>query len=795
MPNARAGNPRFGRSGVSSLKTEHTACAAIAGATTLLLEVALTRVFSLTQGYHFAFLSVSLALLGAAAGGAAVAAGLPAGPSLRRPAPWCLLAGPAILLAAVAVSRLPVETYALAWSARQAGLSFALVLLLTLPFALLGMSLALSFELGSGAGAVYAANLVGSAAGALAAALILPHWGPVRSLVLTACLSAAALLWVSRRHTRLLVLPLLALAVALPWDGALPLRLSTYQPLWQALQAEGSQLLDSFWSRQGRVDVVAGPNLRMAGGISPECPEPVPPQTMVYQDGDSPRPIVNVSRADQAGFVRCLPGWTALRLRGPDSTLVLDPAGDVSLWLALTALPGDLAAVVPASGVRAALSDARWGSVAVRSERVRLLGDNPRALLRGGERWDLVYLPLRGAYRAVGWGTGSLTEDYGRTVEALTDALAALADGGYLVAESWLQQPPSEELRLWLTVIEALARRGVLDPAGHLLAARSMQTLVIAASPTPWSDTEIARFRAETQALKLDLVWVSGIQPQETNHYNRLPEDVYHQTFAAALADPAGVADGYAFMVQPPTDGRPFPHHYFRWSHTTRILAQAGQVALPFGGIGFLLLPLLLVVLALLAVLLLGPALVRVRDRPGIASVVGFVSLGLGYLLVELPFLQAAILLLRDAPTSMALVVSAMLLGSGLAAALSERHPSRLWLCLPLAAVGLAMGGISFLPGLLTQPDWVLASAVFLLGSLIGFGLGGAFPTLMRQSSRRPGQRAWAVAANGAASTLASVLATGLAVLGGFGPTLGVALTAYALVAVTGIGSRQSPPT
>lgn len=763
--------------------TEPAATAALVGAATLLFEVALTRLFSLTQGYHFAFLSVSLALLGNAAGGSAVAAGFPSQPSLRRPPLWSAAAAPAILAVLGAMTLLPVDTYALAWSPKQVVLSLVLIGIMSLPMVLVGISLALCFESRSGAGSIYAANLAGSGVGALAAALLLPRWGPVQALGIAGVVAATALLWLGATRFRVLLVPALLVAALLPWEQALAPRLSPYQPLWQALQAQGSQLLASYWSRDGRIDVVAGPNLRMAGGISLECPHAVPGQTMVFVDADSPSPIITANTASEAAFVECLPAWAGLRLRPAERTLVLQPAGDVALWLALDALRGDVEAVEPNDGLRAALADERWGSTALGSSRLTLVGDNPRALPRRGDSYDLIYLPLRGAYRPVGLGAGSLTEDYALTTEALGDAFAALSSGGYLVAESWLQQPPSEELRLWLTAIAALDRHGVPDPAAHLLAARSMQTIVITASPHAWTHAEIAAFCLQTEALSLDLVWAPGLRAEDTNRHNVLPEDVYHQSFAGALHGDYRYTSGYEFDVRPATDTRPFPQSYFRWGQTARILGQLGHVALPLGGVGFLLLPLLLLVLGLLSAALLAPPLLRVPDHPRPSTALGFVALGLGYLAVEMPLLQAAVLVVEDATLSMALVLSALLLGSGLAGGVSERCPGRGWLRAPLLAVAVAAGAIGMLPALLSAPEWAQAAGVFCLAAVVGFGLGGAFPTWMRLRAHKPGQRAWAVAANGAASTLASVLATGMAVLYGFSATLALALVAYAVCA------------
>lgn len=781
---------------------EAEGAAFLTGSAAILFEISLTRVFVLAQGYHFAFLAVSLALLGGAAGGAVVATWRPAsaGGRLRqRPYLWCALSGASLPLALALAGRLPVDVYALSWSVKQVALLFVYVACLAVPFVLAGISLALSLEKARTAARAYGANLAGSAVGAALAAFALPWLGPARTVVLAGALAGLSLAALLPGWRRSLALGIVLAALFLPWQSLLPLPISPYKPLWQALHAQGARLVASYWSRSGRVDVVQGPNLRMAGGIAPDCPELVPAQRLLFLDGDSPRPITEVEAAGETGFVRCLPAWPALRARPSARTLVLEPAGDVPIWLALAATAGRVDVVEPSAGVARGLLNPAWGSAALHSARASLLLANPRALLlqgaAGQERWQIIYLPLRGGYHPVAWGAASLSEDYTLTVEAFRAALAALPPDGLLVAECWLQAPPSEPLRLWLTAIAAVGR----DAGAHLMAARSMQTLLVAVSPKPWSENELAYWRAATRQAGLDLVWLPGLRPEESNRINLLPDDPYYPAFARALQEDKSWLRSYPFSVVPATDGRPFPQDYFKWSQTGAILARLGRTSLPFGGLGFLILPLMLIVLAPLVAMLLVPPLLPVRRPPPASLLLAFSALGAGYMLVELPLVQQSLLLFRDVPMAMALVLSAMLVGSGLASLMAGRRPLWVALAAPLAAaaLALAMGG-RLMAVLLLVPGWLQVLAVAVFALLTGLGLGCAFPALLQARANEPGRRAWALAANGAASVVGSVLATGVAVLWGFALAYGLALAVYAFAAIVAIPrastSAGAPP-
>ena len=82
----------------------------------------------------------------------------------------------------------------------------------------------------------------------------------------------------------------------------------------------------------------------------------------------------------------------------------------------------------------------------------------------------------------------------------------------------------SEEVRLLATLAEALAQRGVEQPAAALLAYRGIQTATVLVQPSGWSAAELAQVRAFAQAKRYDLVWVPDIQAEETNRFNQLPE-------------------------------------------------------------------------------------------------------------------------------------------------------------------------------------------------------------------------------------------------------------------------------
>ena len=251
--------------------------------------------------------------------------------------------------------------------------------------------------------------------------------------------------------------------------------------------------------------------------------------------------------------------------------------------------------------------------------RVTVMGQSGRVFARArsrqieGSGYDVGIISLTDPHRPVTSGAYSLTENYLYTVEAFGDYLGALDEDGLLMVNRWQQTPPSESGRIFGTAVAALEDRG-LDPAQHLVAFRTLRTMTILAGLRPFTPQEIETTRDFLAGRGFDVVYFPGIQPEDANRTNLLPEPVYYDLFQQILADSAVTYDQYQFDIRPPADDRPFFFHYFKWRQTPEILATFGLTWQPFGGSGYFVLVALLLLLGLAtAVLIIGPLLIRRR--------------------------------------------------------------------------------------------------------------------------------------------------------------------------------------
>ncbi len=830
-------------------------------AAALLLESALTRLLAVAQFYHFAFLVVSLALLGFGASGSFL--------SLRSsPAPnphIYRLAGAGFaastLLAYAAVNWLPFDSYTIAWERRQL-LYFALYyLVLALPFFCSGVGIGAGLAIGGGRGhLVYAANLLGSALGVLLALFALALAG-VPGAVLASVLigllpaviepsekspmhpepaaeygfpQAPVLLRQAQDHRQgrfRLDLPSLGrwVAIALVVVGAagfgalavlnaqgrapLGLVFSPYKGLAHALRYPGAATVFGKWNAISRADVIFDAGTRNLPGLSYTFTGAPPPQAGLSLDADSPQPITLIP-ADEFAAADYLPEAIAFELRAGGQSLVLEPGGGLGVLQALAATSSlseqPVTAVVSNALVRAAVGQAAPSADVYAAPRVRTVIEAPRVYLRrAGPSYDVIFLPLTDAYRPISSGAYGLGETYGLTVEAFADALARLAPDGVLATTRWLQTPPSESLRLAATLIEALARRGIVRPGDSLVAYRGIQTITVLAQPDGWSADELAGVREFIAARRYDLVWAPDVQADEVNRYNRLPAPADYQALKSLLAAPdrAGFYAEYPFDITPATDDRPFFYHFFKWRQTPEVLATLGRTWQPFGGSGYLILwALLALVLVLSAALILAPLALRrgvAQAAPGSAvrrgSVLAyFALLGIAFLFVEIPLIQRWILLLGHATYAFVAVVLSLLFFSGLGSLLTRAAwlPRRgTWVALVLLALLTPLIIVPMADAALGWPLWGRAAIAVIGLAPLGVLMGLPFPRgVAWLEDRAPALIPWAWAVNGSTSVVASVLAAILALSSGFTVVLLLGAGCYAAAGIVLFRSEKRAP-
>jgi hypothetical protein len=789
-------------------------------------EVLLMRLFSIVQWHHFAYMIISIALLGFGASGTVLA--LVRERLLKRYpvsfAACAALFGITAIGSFAVAERLPFNALEIVWDPGQLKWLAASYALLTLPFFFGGTCIGLAFARFRGEiGRVYAFDLIGAGIGALGIVLVLFLLSPSASLRLMAALGllAAALSALQSPGVRGRVaaaglgVAALALGLWLPasWTA---LHMSQYKGLEMALTAPDARVIEERSSPLGQLSVVESPTipLRHAPGLSLANTVEPPAQLGVFTDGDS-LSVITEFEGDTASLSYLDYTTSALpyHLLEQPEVLILGAGGGAEVLQALAQNAAQIDAVELNPQFLDLVEDefADFAGDIYRRPDVDVhLGEARSFVASTDQKYDLIQLPLLDSFGAASAGVHSLHESYIYTVEALEDYLDALEPGGMVAITRWLKLPPRDALKLFATAIEALERRGVADPGEHLALVRSWKTTTLLVRDEPFTAEQIASLRAFAADRSFDLAWYPGISAGEVNQYNLLEEPYFHEGALALLGpDRADFIDRYKFAIEPATDDQPYFFDFFKWAYLPELLALRTQGAASMLDWGYLILFATLFQAAILSVLLiLLPLWIR-RKKFGLGAPrarIGFyfLALGLAFLFIEIAFIQRFILFLGHPLYAVAVVLAGFLVFAGLGSAFAPKlarqvgdlqrglvKASRLGpigLVVALIAV-LALAYLFVLPPLfgwlMPLPDVAKIAVTLLLIAPLAFFMGMPFPLGLAQvASTSEDLVPWAWGINGCASVLSAILATILAIHVGFTAVVAMAVALYLAAAV-----------
>ena len=785
-------------------------------------EILLMRVLSIVQWHHFAWMIISLALLGYGASGTFIAI-------LRQRleprfeaafASGALLFSVSMIGCFILAQRVPFNALEIIWDYSQFLNLGILYLAFFVPFFFAAMCIGLVFTCrGSESGRIYFFDLFGAGLGAMLVIALLYAVSPQTSLVLLALLPLAGSALVAARLPSRLPLGsaqlawLLLLAFGVP-QAHLGLQISEYKGLAQALEVVDSRVVGQSSSPLGLVTVVDSPAvpIRHAPGLSFGTRHIPPPQLAVFTDADGMSAITRFDGdLESVAYLGDMTAALPYALLDEPSVLVLGAGtgSDVLMALYHGASRIDAVELNPQMTGLVAETHADFAGQIYADQRVTVHTGEARGYIESRDgNYDLIQLGLLDSFGASGAGVQALNESYIYTVEALQAYLDDLAPDGVVAITRWVKLPPRDSVKLIATAIEALRRSGVSDPGNRLAVIRSWNTSTLLMKNGEFTPRDVGRIRDFTRARSFDTAWFPGMRPGDANRYNQLQEPYLFEAAEALLGgEAAQFLDRYKFHVAPATDNQPHFFHFFRWGTLPEVMAlrKAGGAGLVEWGYLVLVATLLQAAALGLVLILLPLALAKHAWAAGAGRRFGFyfLLLGLAFLFVEMAFIQKFILFLSHPLYAVAVVLSGFLLFAGLGSALSERFARRLpWPAVSPVTVAvtaiaiLALLYIAILPTIFTAfiglPDAARIAVSLALIAPLAFFMGMPFPLgLQRLAGLAPGFVPWAWGINGFASVVSAVLATLLAVEFGFNAVIVLALLLYAVAAWDEAASRS----
>ena len=762
---------------------------------TLLLELSLTRIFSVVFYYHFAFLAISIALFGLGAGGvfSYVVAGWRG--NLFSKLGWLSASNSILVILAVLI--------VLAQGKDPSSGYLALIYFASaLPFFVSGtvISLAVSATIDR-VNRIYFFDLVGAAGGCLLLVPLLNAFGgPNTTIVAAVMFAAAAAIW----HAIGGSVTARALSVALALGLFLLLFFNGQKGVIGVVYAKGQKLEHEAFVQWNSFSRIA---------IAPDKSSGIP---AVFIDADAETAIANfdfnhLSAQDLHDLLYQGPGLPYV-LRPAAKTLIIGPGGGWDVARALASGSHDITGVeinpiIATTIMRRRFPDLSRG-LYLRPD-VHIFVEDGRAFVRrSSQKYQVLQATLVDTWASTAAGAFALSENNLYTTEAVRDYLTHLTGDGILVFTRWGFEPPRESLRLVSLAVNALHDLGETDPARHVMVVRAGSRAELAAwgaqdtvfiSRRPFPAEDISRARAALAEAHMQAVY--------------LPDEMIPNQFTELLhsADPAAYQSRYPFDISPVTDNRPFFFYSVQprdvWNFVMHASTRTADykinraVPLLFELLGVSLLATLIILV--LPLVVLGARLPR--EKPVLGFLLYFLAIGAGYILIEVALIQKFVLFLGHPTYALTVVIFSLLVSSGLGSYASKvvvaSSAGRWRVVLAGVAVLIALLAVDvavLLPKAITLPlAWkVLVTIVLIFPA--GFLMGMPFPTgLTRLEEWQSVSVRWAWSLNAAASVLGSVAALVFAIYFGLVQTLllgGVLyLIALAIVARDPARLRPSP--
>jgi len=721
---------------------------------TLLLELSLTRIFSVVFYYHFAFLAISIALFGLGAGGVLSYLIPTRGGAVFSRLGVVSLCNTALVLAAV--------LFVLTRGAELGTAELATIYFVTaLPF--LGSGIIMSLVIAETierVDRIYFFDLAGAAGGCLALVLLLNTFGGPNTVMAVAVLFAsAAAIWFSLAGVRFgrIASVFIGLLLFMAVLG------NTKYRFLEVRYAKGQKLHQETFTKWNSISRIG-----MAW-------DPQAASEMIYIDADASTGIANFNfdslTPKQTEYLLHQGPAVPYNLRPGAKTLVIGPGGGWDVSRAIASGSRDVTGVEINPIIGTTIMRERFPQLSqnlYQRPDVHIHIEDGRSFVRRSpDKYQVIQATLVDTWASTAAGAFALSENNLYTTDAFRDYLAHLTDDGLLCFTRWGFDPPRESLRLVSLAMSALKDMGEQDPARHILAGRfgtradligwgTQDTVII--SRKPLSDADIANAREAFVAAKMQSIYMPGDGP--VNEFGQL----------LLAKDPAAYQRGYRFDITPVDDNRPFffytvqPRDVAEYLLNSRNAADAKvNTAVPR-----LFSALIVSAFAVLVILLLPPFVLGTRlprERSVQSFLLYFLAIGAGYILIEVALIQKFVLFLGHPTYALTIVIFSMLVSSGLGSFVSRRvvadQNRRLLGVLAGAALVIAVLAAVLQPILSSGvglPLYVKMLATVAMIAPAGFLMGIPFPTGLRLLEQRhaPSVR-WAWSLNAAASVLGSV--------------------------------------
>ena len=591
----------------------------------LVLELSLTRLFSATMYYHFAFMAISLALFGSGASGVFVYIFQSKLASVRTSTALAVSSSLFGLTTLLALAVILMNPLTLEQGMANQYRLIATYLACGLPFFFAGSAVTLAISrFAREISRLYLFDLAGAAAGCLLLIPILNWIGAVNTVFLVAALASGAAVVFTLEPASSRAARIACGLIAVCLFGLLGYNLGTGRV--EIRMAKGfaeKNVVFSKWNSFSRITVEGSDPLGYEIKIDSDAATKIVPQSADLKSHDYQRERIET---------------LAYHMKPVSNALIIGPGGGLDVMGARVFGAGSITAVeVNPIIARDVMSSERFVAFSqgiYQQPGVKLVVDEGRSFIRSSRaRYDLIQATMVDTWAATAAGAFALTENNLYTVEAFDDYVNHLNDDGVLTMTRWYFEPPDQMLRLVSLARAMMKDLGIGNPARHIILVRDARAnsertpATFIFKKSEMTDEEVRAIEKIAASMEFELLYTPLTRP----------DNVFSRMIGAAR--PSDIWEAFETNIEPVRDNNPFFFNSLRLSNLGRALKITGEWQKTNLGT-LVLFSLFGVTSVLVAVFILGPLLWRRKAlSAGTKTKLGylfyFACLGAGFIIAR----------------------------------------------------------------------------------------------------------------------------------------------------------------
>lgn len=764
-------------------------------------QLILMQILSYIQWYHFAYMIISIALLGFGAAGTFLTIfQKKLEKNYYTLFPLLLIVTAILIPVVVGIANseaVRFDSLLIFQDSRHIGRLILSYFIFFLPFLTGALAIGLSFsKFADQIGKIYFSNLIGSGIGGIIALFIMQWIIPEQqsfTVAVLAFLGGIVSLPKNRKTFLRILVPLSTLILAILFFYPPRLIPSEYKDISKTMLLPDAKIEYEKSTPHGFVQIVSSPVLRYAPGVSLAYQDSFPVRKVVFNNGNwmgclLPSPL----EQNKTNILDYTPQALPYHINNIKNAMIINAGTGENVLLALSHQVARITVNETNPEIFKILRQSFEGFYQVLPYQTL-----PRTLLTPDtSRYDLIELPIIGSFFGNS-GLNAVEPRYELTLEALQEMWNKLSREGMISLSCWMDYPVRNAYRLLSTISLLLDKNNINHPPQHVVAIRSWCAITFLVKKSPFKRDEINKVHLFCENRMFDPLVLPGNQEIDRDKYNMLQDTAFF-THVDQLLSPnkKTLIQQYPYRIHPTTDNRPFFFQFVRFKQIPQLLTSIREKNFPFLDIGYVLIILTFIQIVFIAAIfiLLPLSFSPWKSKNKKWVFIYFSGLGLAYMFLEMVFIQQFTFYFGEPTYAASATLSILLFTSGLGSYYSGKfqNSNKIRRALPLIIAAILILYAFILSPIFSATIGVafpfkIMIAIVLLG-VLGFFLGMPFPLGINYlSEKNTDDIPWAWALNGYFSVISTVLATIISVEAGYLLLLLIAAFIYAFVSIANV--------